>query len=156
MVTKLQSNDTETIKINSIVYDKSVGDGPGLRSVIYMQGCNIHCKGCHNPQTWDIDRGYTITVNHLFEDIMQNAKTKRITISGGEPLFQHKALKKLIILLNEEKFDIALYTGHEKSDVPKDILSLVDYIKTGAYIEERKTNIKPYIGSDNQLFQKVR
>ena len=156
MVMKLQSDDEETVKINSIIYNRSVADGPGLRSVLFMQGCNMHCKGCHNPQTWDTDGGYSITVDLLFEEIVKNAKTKRITISGGEPLLQIKSLKKLIVRLNEAEFNIALYTGYEKADVPKDILSLVDYIKTGKYIEERKTTIRPYVGSDNQVFEKVR
>ena len=71
-----------------------------------------------------------------------------ITVSGGEPLMQKDAL---IELLKELKgFDIVLYTGHQKEEVPEEIWSLVTYVKYGPFIERLKTTIKPYVGSSNQ------
>ena len=55
-----------------------------------------------------------------------------------------------------EDFDIALYTGHEKDEVPQNILSKIRYLKTGKFIAEQRTTIKPYVGSINQQFAEVR
>ena len=53
-------------------------------------------------------------------------------------------------------FDIAVYTGHEISDVPKELLDNIKYIKTGPFKEELKTTTKPYVGSTNQEFRRVK
>ena len=52
----------DSICINSIDFKGSICDGPGIRTVIYLQGCDFHCVGCHNPQTWDMNKGYIIPV----------------------------------------------------------------------------------------------
>ena len=78
---------------------------------------------------------------------------KKITFSGGEPLMQAEGLIELVKLL--EGFDIAVYTGHELCDVPKELLKKIKYIKTGPFVEELKTTVTPYIGSSNQSFQEV-
>ena len=75
-------------------------------------------------------------------------------MSCGEPLLQADAL---IDLLEEPKdFDLCLYTGHPLKDVPQTILSYLKYIKVGPFIEEKKTTMKPFVGSTNQEFIKVK
>ena len=108
-----------TIIINSIDYRGSICDGPGIRTVVFLQGCNIHCKGCQNPQTWDIHKGKQVTINKLIDEICANSYTKRITISGGEPLMQVEAVYELIRGLHEKKMDIALYTSYEYKNIPQ-------------------------------------
>ena len=75
-------------KIHSVETFGTV-DGPGIRYVIFMQGCNMRCAYCHNPDTWDCNAGETQSVDEIISDI---AKYKRyiqgVTISGGEPLLQ--------------------------------------------------------------------
>ena len=80
-------------KVHSI---ESLGtvDGPGIRFVLFLQGCHLECKYCHNRDTWDINDGHYISLNEIFNKIMRykNYIYPRggVTISGGEPLLQHK------------------------------------------------------------------
>ena len=140
------------VRINSIKYNNSVVDGPGIRTVLFMQGCDLHCKGCQNKSTWDINKGKEIDIDDLVNELDKKVFNKKITISGGEPLMQIEALIELVNKLNDLGFDIALYTGHQKEDVPSNIVEKVNYLKTGNFIEELKTNVKPFVGSSNQVF----
>ncbi|AEB07674.1 pyruvate formate-lyase activating enzyme [Coriobacterium glomerans PW2] len=66
-------------------------DGPGIRFVVFCQGCPMRCAYCHNPDTWRVDSGASVTVEHLVEEFESNRsfyKTGGITVSGGEPLLQ--------------------------------------------------------------------
>lgn len=66
-------------------------DGPGIRFVIFMQGCPLRCKFCHNPDTWEIGRGRETTVAELLAEFEKNRdfyKSGGITVTGGEPLLQ--------------------------------------------------------------------
>ena len=58
--------------------------------------------------------------------------------------------------LYKEQFNIALYTGHRKEDVPKDILSKINYLKYGPFILSKRTSTIPFVGSSNQVFEKLR
>lgn len=69
---------------------------------------------------------------------------------------QQKALIELITKLYDLGFDIALYTGHPKKDVPSILLEKIKYLKTGNFIEELKTTIKPFVGSSNQVFEEIK
>ena len=66
-------------------------DGPGIRLVVFMQGCPLRCQYCHNPDTWAVDVGTPCTVEHvlnLYESNHQFYRQGGITVSGGEPLLQ--------------------------------------------------------------------
>ncbi len=144
------------MRINSIKYNNSHVDGPGIRTVLFMQGCDLHCKGCQNKSTWELNNGKEISVDDLFKELKENIFNKKITISGGEPLVQKEELKLLIDKLSDDGFDIALYTGHVKEDVPEEIIKKVKYLKTGRFVEDLKTTIKPFVGSSNQIFEEVK
>ena len=144
------------MRINSIRYNNSVVDGPGIRTVLFMQGCDLHCKGCQNRSTWDIEKGKKVDIDELVNELNKKVFNKKITISGGEPLMQKEALIELVTKLNDLGFDIALYTGHQKEDVPSILVEKVNYLKTGNYIEELKTTVKPFVGSENQVFEEVK
>lgn len=143
-----------TLYINKIEYRESLVDGPGLRSLVFFQGCDLHCKGCQNPATWDIKKGQSIEVKDLADELKTRVHNKKITITGGEPLLQKEALIELLDLL--EGYDIALYTGHDISDVPDEVLNKITYLKYGPFILEEKTTVEPFYGSRNQKFMKVR
>lgn len=142
--------------INSIRYNNSVVDGPGIRTVLFVQGCDLHCKGCQNKSTWDITKGKKIDIDNLVDELNKRVFNKKITISGGEPLMQKEALIELVNKLSDLEFDIALYTGHQKEDVPNAIIDKIKYLKTGNFIQELKTTIKPFVGSENQVFEEVK
>lgn len=138
------------IVINSINYSGSIVDGPGIRTVVYLQGCEQRCLGCHNPNTWDIGKGISMDTHDLVKTLQVNVINKKLTISGGEPLQQYSAI--LEVLKGLPDFNIVLYTGFEFEDVPKEILKHVHYIKAGKYIHEKRCTDISYIGSTNQKF----
>ena len=142
------------IVINTIRYDNSLVDGPGIRTDLFLQGCDIHCPGCQNESTWDIKKGIEIEIDDLVQELKSNMKNNKLTITGGEPLYQKQALIALINKL--EGLDIALYTGHQESDVPEEIKNKIKYLKCGPFIERLKTTVKPYVGSSNQEFKEVK
>lgn len=144
------------IYLNCIRYDYSIADGPGLRTLIFMQGCDLRCPFCQNEKIWDIKDGYKWSIKILINELKKNSITKKVTITGGEPLFQLKALKTLVDELYKEQFNIVLYTGHRKEDVPKSILSKINYLKYGPFIYSKRTSTIPFVGSSNQVFEKLR
>ena len=139
--------------INAIKFNRSLVDGPGVRTVVFFQGCDLHCPGCQNPSTWDITKGTEVETEELAALLRQESVNKKITVSGGEPLMQKDALIELCTLLRG--FDIAVYTGHEIEEVPKELLDKIKYIKTGPYKQEERTTVKPFVGSTNQEFRRV-
>ena len=80
-------------------------DGPGVRFVVFVQGCPMRCKYCHNPDTWAIGEGAgtQVTVEHLCEEFESNRpfyRTGGITVSGGEPLLQPEFVGDLFTALH--------------------------------------------------------
>lgn len=142
------------IRINSIMNNPSLCDGYGYRTVLFLQGCDLRCPGCQNHSTWDINKGTTIDVKELATILREKCFNKKLTISGGEPLLQKDALLDLLKELKD--FDLCLYTGHELSEVPEEILQFLKYIKVGRFIQEQKTTLKPFVGSKNQVFMEVK
>lgn len=146
----------DDIYLNCICYDYSIADGPGLRTLIFMQGCDLRCPFCQNEKIWDKKGGYKWSIKILINELKKNSITKKVTITGGEPLFQLEALETLVDELYKEQFNIVLYTGHRKEDVPKDILSKINYLKYGPFIYSKRTSTIPFVGSSNQVFEKLR
>jgi len=120
----------------------SEANGPGKRFVIWLQGCNLACNGCFNPQTHDFNGGYQISVTELFEQIIQTPNIEGISISGGEPLLQAENLLKLTTRIKQEtKLSILLFTGFgideiETENTKKAILNCCDIIIAGRYQNE--------------------
>lgn len=90
-------------------------DGPGIRFVVFMQGCPLRCRYCHNPDSWDADSGTEISADELVEKVMDYAAFYRggggVTFSGGEPLLQHKFLLEVIGKLKERGIHTAIDTS---------------------------------------------
>ena len=137
------------IKIADIKYLR-YEDGPGIRTTIFFQGCNIKCLNCHNKDIWDINDGKEMDIDEICKVIeKQKNPYKRVTISGGEPLLQEEGLYLLITSLLKKGYDIGLYTSYQLEDIPKRILNGLSFVKTGKYIESLKITDK-YYGSSNQ------
>lgn len=108
-------------------------DGPGIRFVIFMQGCHLRCKYCQNHDTLDINSGTEYTVNETFEKIMKYknyfiASGGGVTFSGGEPLLQYPFLIELIKLLKKENIHTAIDTSGsvDLTDKIKELIDLAD------------------------------
>ena len=107
---------------------------------IYISGCsgNPHCKGCHNPASWDFDLGEPFN-DEYFSNIKRKVEefdtlVKNIMIFGGEPLDNdHEELTSLLYKLKEFNKPIWLFTRYSIIEVPYEIKQLCDYIKCGRY-----------------------
>lgn len=89
-------------------------DGPGIRYVLFMQGCPLRCLFCHNPDSWKIKSGMQKTVNQVVKDVLQYKsfiKSGGVTISGGEPLLQLKFVYKLTKALHRQHINVAIDTA---------------------------------------------
>lgn len=90
-------------------------DGPGIRFVVFLQGCNLRCKCCHNPDTWDMNGGKEFTA----EEIVSKAERYKeyfgseggITLSGGEPLLQAEFAREIFKLCHEKGINTCLDTS---------------------------------------------
>lgn len=148
-----------------------IANGTGIRVVFWASGCSLHCKGCHNPETWDFNSGKPFDDNakqKLF-DALNKPWVKGITFSGGHPL-EYENLPDIYNIVKEvkEKFpnkDVWLYTGYTLSindfdtsvDIGWDngllrnyILAMCDVVVDGPYIEEQRDVSLPFRGSKNQ------
>ncbi|OCX43063.1 anaerobic ribonucleoside-triphosphate reductase activating protein [Campylobacter ornithocola] len=134
---------------------ESIVDGYGLRYVIFTQGCPHHCKGCHNPQTHDFNKGYLQDLASLYDEICKNPLLQGVTFSGGEPFMQAKNLSILAKYIKELGLDLAIYTGFTYEELlqeqaMKELLFLTDILIDGKFILEQKDLSLKFKGSKNQ------
>ena len=134
----------------------SCDDDPNIRTVVFFQGCSKNCKGCHNPSTHKRGAGKNVSVGDLHTLLRHEARNKRVTISGGEPLEQREALSELLRLLKKDNFEICLYTGRQLEDVPYHVLMNTDYIKVGGFVSEKVDPRLHFVGSSNQRMFRVK
>lgn len=127
----------------------SMVNGEGIRYVIFVQGCGHHCKGCHNPETWDFNGGAEMSTVEIADDFNRRKLLDGITLSGGDPFYQQEACLDLISQLNEGT-NIWIYTGFEYDEIKDtELAKKADVIVSGPYIEELRCEGKMY-GSSNQ------
>jgi len=89
-------------------------DGPGIRFVVFMQGCPMRCKYCHNPDTWQFGSGKSYTAEEVLKNVLKYAnyiKSGGVTVSGGEPLMQKEFVEELFRLLKAQGIHTALDTS---------------------------------------------
>ncbi|MGP1438021.1 MAG: pyruvate formate-lyase-activating protein [Treponema sp.] len=109
-------------------------DGPGLRYVVFMQGCPLHCMYCHNRDTWNKNTPHIIeTAEETFEKVRRYKHyyllAGGVTITGGEPLLQPTYVKELFELCKKEKLHTALDTsGYYLNDEVRKALSYTDLV----------------------------
>ncbi len=108
-------------------------DGPGIRYVIFMQGCTLRCAYCHNPDTWAVTSGEEYSVDELLTKILRYkpyfAVNGGVTVSGGEPLLQWAFIAELFRRLHEEGIHTCLDTaGVGDLDGAREVLLLTDLV----------------------------
>ena len=107
-------------------------DGPGLRYIVFTQGCPLRCKYCHNPDTWKLNDGKETTTEELITDIVKyksfmKASNGGVTVSGGEPFAQPEFLKDLLIKCKEEGLHTTIDTsGYVNLSIADPILDYTD------------------------------
>lgn len=132
-------------------------NGDGIRVVLWVSGCKLHCPGCHNPQTWAFNSGIKFGEQDKEElfDALNKSYIKGLTLSGGNPLDSYE---EILVLTKEvkERFpekDIWLYSGYEMDELNhhySEILDYVDVIVDGPYKEELRDVELHWRGSSNQ------
>ena len=143
-------------KIHSIVTFGTV-DGPGIRYVIFLQGCHLRCKYCHYRDTWDTTIGTPKKVSELVQDIQKYSDYIKfskggVTVTGGEPLLQPKFLIALFTELKKLGYHTALDTSGMFPLTPevKQVLSLTDLVLLDIkHIDDEKC--KDLVGFSNKL-----
>ena len=93
-------------------------DGPGIRFVIFFQGCPLKCKYCHNRDTWSTEKNKLITISELLREIKRSkpymdSSNGGVTVSGGEPLLQAKFVTELFKELHKQKIHTCLDTARK-------------------------------------------
>jgi len=141
------------LKYLSIAEGTSV-DGPGLRTSIYFAGCNHHCEGCHNPQSWDINNGKPVTIDELLAVIRYNEFP--VTFTGGDPFFQVEGVTHLALRIKQElNYNIWCYTGYlweQLLNHPEfmPLLHTIDVLVDGPFILAQRDLSLLFRGSRNQ------
>ena len=141
-----------------------VAAGQGVNVTFFVQGCDQHCPGCHNQQTWDFDGGYEFTqdtMNDIINSLSANGVQRNLSIMGGEPLHPNNLfLTNLIIEEVRKKYpDIKIYlwTGYiyenllERNEkLLQNILENIDVLIDGPFIKEQRDITLAMRGSRNQ------
>lgn len=147
------------------IESESIVDGPGIRLTVFTQGCPHHCKGCHNPESWDFNGGYEDTVENIIKMVDKNPLLQGLTFSGGEPFSQAESLVKLGKQARKRNLDIIIYTGYTYEDIIngfsnnpywEPLLNLTDYLIDGPFILSEKSLSLRFRGSKNQRIINVK
>lgn len=151
--------DTENLKYYAKVHSiESFGtvDGPGIRFVLFLQGCHLQCKYCHNRDTWDINGGTYKSLDEIFDKIMRYKNyiypNGGVTVTGGEPLLQVKFLIELFTKLKENNIHTCVDTSGMVAITPdiKKLLTLTDLVLLDIkHIDDEKC--KKLVGKSNKL-----
>ena len=151
--------NSEYIRLAADLQSDSIVDGPGLRTVIWTQGCGHHCKGCQNEQTWDFNGGGLVPISMVKDAIDELEYQDGITFSGGDPMFQPEACNELAKYCKEKGYNIWVYTGFTFEEIKKmaetkpiylEFLEKIDVLVDGKFILEQRDLSILFRGSRNQ------
>ena len=146
--------NVHTILPSSEVY------GPGLRWVLWTQGCTLACKGCWNTETWSKQKGVLMTMSDVKSSLdcaeEEIEGIEGITILGGEPLQQASATLELIHYARSKNLTVMLYTGYYESEfdeIMQQCFDNSDLVIQGRYVEEKRDLGLLWRGSTNQILE---
>ena len=138
---------------------ESIVDGPGLRFVVFAQGCPHHCPECHNPQTWPFAGGFETSPTKIIAEMLKNPLLCGLTISGGEPFCQSSAMATLAQTARSKGYDIITYTGFTFEELLKKsladasillFLQQIDILIDGPFLKDQQNYELLFRGSANQ------
>jgi len=154
----MQQSEDE-IRLAADIQSDSIVDGPGLRAVIWTQGCSHNCKGCQNPQTWDFSGGGLVPIDMVLDAIDELEYQDGITFSGGDPMYQTEACTKIAKYCKDKGYNIWVYTGFtyeeiikmsKKNKIYTEFLKYIDVLVDGKFVIKQKDLNLLFRGSSNQ------
>ena len=137
-----------TVRISGSKKHSSV-NGPGVRYVLFFQGCPHHCPGCQNPETHDPVGGTERNVADVIQEILQTKYLDGLTFSGGDPLLQPEAVIEIAKAAKNAGLNIWLYTGWTFEQIQKgaagekakEALTQLDVLVDGPFVENRQRHL---------------
>jgi len=136
---------------------ESIVDGPGYRLAVFVQGCPHACAGCHNPKTHDFAGGYLTDTAEIVAKLGKNPLVRGVTLTGGEPMMQAKALREIASSAKEKGINVWCYTGFTLEALLREnnadrmaLLDMVDVLVDGPYVAHERSLDLLYCGSRNQ------
>lgn len=147
-----------TVRLSGIVKE-SIVDGPGIRLVVFAQGCGHRCPGCHNPDSHSFAGGTLMQIEDILKLLDRNPLLDGITLSGGEPFDQAADFAELAERVKAKGLHVMTYTGYTYEEltgegaVPEDrsrLLRASDILVDGRFELEQKSLLLKFRGSKNQ------
>lgn len=140
------------VRVLDIVRGTTV-DGPGFRTSVYLSGCEHHCQGCHNPQSWDFGNGESVSLGEILDIIEE--EDFDVTFSGGDPLYHPLEVSFLCDQIHVMGHNVWLYTGFTWEEITSnpefmEVVMRVDVVVDGPFVETRKERDLLFRGSSNQ------
>lgn len=142
------------LSILNILEDTTV-DGPGFRTAIYAAGCPNGCPGCHNPESWDINRGQWMSTDEILQKVLADDFAD-VAFSGGDPMYQPEGFAELASAIKRKsRKNIWCYTGYTFEKLLKNprqaqLLEYIDVLVDGRYRQELRDEDLQFRGSSNQ------
>ena len=146
------------------IIKNDVAAGEGVCVTFFVQGCDLHCPGCHNPQTWNFNGGYEFTqdtLNSIITALKANGVQRNFCIMGGEPLHPDNRFLTNLVISEVRKvypeIKIYLWTGYHYEDlveknekILQNIFSNINVLVDGPFIQEQRDITLAMRGSRNQ------
>lgn len=149
---------TKQLRLAGVVRE-SIVDGPGIRFVVFCQGCPHHCEGCHNEPTHDFNGGFDCDADKILAAIDENPLLDGVTFSGGEPACQPEGFLTLAKEIHKRGLNIIMYSGYTYEELLKmgesdgalaDLMDNIDILIDGRYDHTQRDLTLLFRGSKNQ------
>lgn len=146
-----------TLTIAAVV-PRTEAEGPGVRFALWVQGCALRCPGCCNPEFLTFAGGNQVDVGAMVADALA-AGVEGVSLLGGEPFTQAEALAVFAAGVRREGLSVMVYTGYTLAELRSDdapagaaaLLAETDLLVDGRYDHTRRTTVRRWVGSDNQV-----
>lgn len=150
------------IRLSGPLEHDSIVNGDGLRAVLWTQGCPNHCPGCQNPETWDYEAGFLVSIDEIIERLSAFKGQTGLTFCGGEPFVQAKACREIAERVRKELgWDVWSFSGFtyeiikEFGGEPWEFLKSLDALIDGPFILSQRDLSLRFRGSKNQRLLKL-
>ena len=145
------------IRLAGPIESDSIVNGPGLRAVVWTQGCPIHCPGCQNPEAWDPEGGVEVSTEWVCEELAKLRGQQGVTFCGGEPSFQPEACVEIARFVRKELgWDVWSFSGRTYEELKNrggaewEFVKELDALIDGPFILAQRDLTVKFRGSRNQ------